>query len=157
MRAYRGSVLIALGGVLATVVFAGTQPSPARDAATRDDTVHGQALFDGAAPLRARLASHPAELPAAVVRCANCHAAGSGPAVPNSIAPRLSRGWLVEWQSRRGGPPSRYDRDAFCTLLRDGLDPAYVLINVQMPRYRVDARDCTALWQFLSGARDGRA
>jgi hypothetical protein len=99
---------------------------------------------------------HPTNLPAAVIRCANCHAVGTGPAVPNSIAPRLTRSWLIDLQSRRGGPPSRYDADAFCALLRDGLDPGYVLINVQMPRYRVSQRDCLALWHFLTEAQDER-
>ncbi len=137
--------------LVALAVRAAPEPAP------RDDAARGQALFTGAAPLAARLVSHPSDLPATVVRCANCHAAGSGPAVPNSIAPRLSHNWLVDWQSRRGGPPSRYDRDAFCALLRDGVDPSYVLINVQMPRYRVDARDCAALWHFLTEVTDERS
>ncbi|AIS98481.1 cytochrome c family protein [Burkholderia thailandensis MSMB59] len=93
---------------------------------------------------------HPRDLPATVVRCANCHAAGASAAAANSIAPRLTRTWLADLQSRRGGPPSRYDRDAFCALLRTGLDPTYVMINVEMPRYRVSERDCAALWAFLN-------
>ncbi len=83
---------------------------------------------------------------------AAARAAGAGAAVPNSIAPRLTRAWLGDLQSRRGGPPSRYDRNAFCALLRTGLDPTYVLINVKMPRYRIGERDCTALWRFLNEA-----
>ncbi|WP_337995265.1 hypothetical protein [Burkholderia sp. FERM BP-3421] len=145
------AALALTAAVAAIAVRAAPEPSPSGDAA------RGRALFTGAAPLQARLASHPSDLPAAVVRCANCHAAGGGAAVANSIAPRLSRGWLVDWQSRRGGPPSRYDRDAFCALLRDGVDPSYVLINVQMPRYHVDARDCAALWHFLTEGSDGRS
>jgi hypothetical protein len=145
-----GRAYLALCAALAVTTSA-APAAPAPAPAPHDEAARGQALFVGAAPLRARLASHPSDLPATVIRCANCHAAGNGPAVPNSIAPRLSRGWLVDWQSRRGGPPSRYDHDEFCALLRDGVDPSYVLINVQMPRYRVDARDCAALWHFLTG------
>ncbi len=42
-------------------------------------------------------------------------------------------------------------------MLRDGVDPAYVLLNVEMPRYRISDGDCAALWHFLTGARNGPA
>ncbi|AOJ47779.1 hypothetical protein [Burkholderia thailandensis] len=127
------------------------QAVQAAQAAQADDlAAHGRALFAGAAPMQGRLSMHPRDLPATVVRCANCHAAGASAAAANSIAPRLTRTWLADLQSRRGGPPSRYDRDAFCALLRTGLDPTYVMINVEMPRYRVSERDCAALWAFLN-------
>ncbi|WP_323122062.1 hypothetical protein [Burkholderia alba] len=143
----------AFGGrlVLALAVLLGWLPAGAH----ADDTALGRALFTGAAPLRGRLSTHPSDLPAGVVRCANCHAAGQDARVANSIAPRLNASWLGELQSRRGGPPSQYDRASFCALLRTGLDPAYVLINVEMPRYRISDRDCGALWQFLDGASHG--
>ncbi|WP_415750327.1 hypothetical protein [Burkholderia sp. BCC1985] len=121
------------------------------------DREAGHALFTGAAPLTGRMLTHPGDLPSNVVRCANCHAPEIGPAVRNSIAPRLTRAWLVDLQSRRGGPPSRYDQEGFCTMLRDGVDPAYVLLNVEMPRYRISDGDCAALWHFLTGARNGPA
>jgi hypothetical protein len=57
---------------------------------------------------------------------------------------------LLSPQRRRGGPASRYDRDAFCRLLRKGIDPAYVMINEEMPRYTLDDADCAALWRFLT-------
>ncbi|ALX16369.1 hypothetical protein P350_31610 [Burkholderia cepacia JBK9] len=120
-------------------------------AAAADDVTRGHALFGGEAPLHGRLSTHPDSLPPRVVRCANCHAAGAGPAVPNSLAPRLTPDGLTALRARRGGPPTRYDRDAFCALLRTGLDPAYVLINVAMPRYTLSERDCTALWRYLNG------
>ncbi|KML60972.1 hypothetical protein VL15_07660 [Burkholderia cepacia] len=120
-------------------------------AAAGDPPARGQALFGGAAPLQGRLSTHPDSLPPPVVRCANCHAAGAGPAVPNSLAPRLTHDWLTAPRGRRGGPLTRYDRDAFCVLLRTGVDPAYVLVNVEMPRYTLNERDCTALWRYLNG------
>ncbi|WP_311767615.1 hypothetical protein [Burkholderia sp. Bp8998] len=119
-------------------------------AMARGDDDAGRALFTGAMPLTGRMSSHPGDLPANVVQCANCHAETTGPAVRNSIAPRLTRSWLVDLQSRRGGPPSRYDLPAFCRMLRDGIDPAYVLLNVEMPRYRISEGDCAALWRFLT-------
>ncbi|WGS47438.1 hypothetical protein LFL97_40510 (plasmid) [Burkholderia sp. JSH-S8] len=123
-------------------------------AAATPDTAHevsrGRALFVGAAALTGRLSTHPADLPEGAVRCANCHAVGRSASVSRSIAPRLTGMWLSELQARRGGPPSSYDRADFCALLRTGIDPAHVLINVAMPRYRISDRDCTALWCFIS-------
>jgi hypothetical protein len=115
----------------------------------------GRNLFFGAAALRGRIATHPNMLPGTVLRCANCHAQGRGPDVARSVAPRLDRAWLVEPQARRGGPPTRYDGAAFCTLLRLGQDPAHVLINVQMPRYEIGERECDALWRFLTAEDHG--
>ncbi|WP_404823849.1 hypothetical protein [Burkholderia seminalis] len=126
-------------------------------AAATPDPAHligrGRALFVGAAPLTGRLSTHPADLPEGAVRCANCHAAGRSASVLRPIGPRLTGRWLSELQARRGGPPSSYDRADFCALLRTGIDPAYVLINVAMPRYRISDRDCTALWRFLNEDR----
>jgi hypothetical protein len=112
--------------------------------------LHGQALFSGAIDLQGRIATHLVDLPPAVVRCTNCHAAADGPSVPRSLAPRLTRDLLLEPQPRRGGPASRYDSKSFCTLLRRGIDPAWVLISVEMPRYALDDASCGALWQYLT-------
>ncbi|AOI38867.1 hypothetical protein [Burkholderia oklahomensis] len=145
-----------LAGLTLALALALALVRPGHAARADDGAARGLALFTGAAPLHGRLPTHPGELPAPVVRCANCHAAGAGATVPNSTAPRLTRTWLADLQSRRGGPPSRYDRDAFCALLRTGLDPAYVMINVEMPRYRLSERDCSALWRILNEDPHGR-
>lgn len=130
--------------VLSALTLAGTPES---------DILRGQALFTGQADLTGRIYTHRVDLPSAVVRCANCHAADDGPDVPRSLAPRLNPDLLIRRQPRRGGPASNYDGQKFCTLLRRGLDPAFVLISVEMPRYTIDDADCLALWRYLSESR----
>jgi hypothetical protein len=115
----------------------------------------GQDLFMGKIDLHGRIRTHLVDLPPEVVRCGNCHAAGEGPDVPRSLAPRLTRDLLLEPHARRGGPASIYSQVSFCALLREGVDPAYVLISIEMPRYTLDDADCQALWRFL--ARSPRA
>jgi len=110
----------------------------------------GRALFTGGVELQGRLYSHLADMPPATVRCANCHALADGPAVPRSLAPRLGHDLLLRPQPRRGGPTSVYDRAGFCQLLRKGLDPALVLISVEMPRYDINDAACRALWRYLT-------
>ncbi len=102
--------------------------------------------------LQGRIATHVVDLPSEVVRCGNCHAGPMGPEVPRSLAPRLTHDLLLAPRSRRGGPQSNYDRGKFCRLLRDGLDPANVMVSVEMPRYAMDDRTCHALWRFLTGS-----
>jgi hypothetical protein len=36
-------------------------------------------------------------------------------------------------------------------LLRRGVDPAFVMISVEMPRYTIDDADCKALWRYVTG------
>jgi len=131
-------------------------------AATASAAAHAQALsahaeyqlggdlFAGRVNLQGRISSHLVDLPAEVVRCANCHAVARGPDVPRSLAPRLTRELLLGKRSRRAGPESAYDRDSFCVLLQKGVDPAYVVVNVEMPRYQMNAGTCQALWRFLT-------
>ena len=116
----------------------------------------GWALFVGRVPLAGRVSSHPTALPPEVVRCSNCHSVDDGPEMPGTQAPRLTRAWLTELQPRRGGPPSNYSLQAFCTLLRTGADPAYVVISEQMPRYAVTDHQCTALWRYVTTAHESR-
>ena len=110
----------------------------------------GRDLFTGKADLHGRMSTHPDDLPPEVIRCSNCHAAGTGPDVPRSNAPRLTGDFLLVPRSRRGGPPSRYNPAAFCAVLRKGVDPAYIVINVEMPRYTIDDSQCAAIWSFLT-------
>lgn len=117
------------------------------DTATSDP---GGALFDGRLPLRGRIATHPSDLPPDVIRCANCHAAGRGPAVRRTIAPRLDADLLRQFRERRGGPASRYDAATFCRLLREGVDPTDILISYEMPRFDLDNAQCQALWRFVA-------
>jgi hypothetical protein len=115
------------------------------------DVDDGRALFTGTSPLVGRIATHRSHLPSEVLRCANCHEWEASPPVPLTVAPSFSRSWLLGVKERRGGPASSYDLTAFCTLLRTGEDPAHLIVNVQMPRYELSARDCENLWHFLLG------
>jgi len=117
----------------------------------REMSALGQRLFSGQEQLSGRIYTHEVDMPSAVTRCSNCHAAGNGPAVPRSLAPRLTRRLLLDTMPRRGGPPTKYNRAGFCTLLGKGVDPAYVVIDVAMPRYKLNEQQCTALWAFLTG------
>lgn len=115
----------------------------------------GRALFEGSAPLAGRLAGHERDLPAAATRCINCHRRDTAPPGSSgndtrSYGPRLDAQALVAPRPRRGGPPSRYDAAALCRLLRDGVDPAWVLIDRAMPRYRASDAECEVLWRFLA-------
>jgi hypothetical protein len=111
----------------------------------------GAALWSGAQPLDGRIAGHAQPLPASAARCLNCHGVTATAADParDSTAPPLTARHLLQPQPRRGGPASRYDAAAFCTLLRTGTDPAAVLLPRQMPRYTIAEVDCRALWTFL--------
>jgi hypothetical protein len=136
--------LLLIGGV---ALLAGV----ARAAAPPVDPqfLRGQALFAGKLELHGRIRTHLVDLPPPVVVCGNCHAAGDGPEVARSLAPRLTRDLLLAPRARRGGPVTIYNVDRFCTLLRNGTDPAYVLLSLEMPIYALDYSDCLALWQFV--------
>jgi hypothetical protein len=137
--------MLQLVGGLALLSAVAQADAPAADR----EFLLGQALFAGQAELQGRVRTHLVDLPSEVIRCGNCHAAGTGPDVARSLAPRLTRDLLLEPRARRGGPVSIYDADKFCTLLRKGIDPAYVLISMEMPVYTIDDSSCRALWQFL--------
>jgi hypothetical protein len=112
----------------------------------------GRKLFAGEAPLTGRMVGHEQALPPEVVRCSNCHqreAAGSAPASTKDFGPKLGALGLTRALPRRGGPPSSYNWGSFCRLLRDGIDPAYVMIPQTMPRYTLSDAECEAMWSYL--------
>jgi hypothetical protein len=114
-------------------------------------TLRGFALFSGAAPLQGTIVGHSSVLPPAAARCINCHAIGTAvPASAASFGPLLTPQGLTGAVARRGGPPSRYDAPAFCRLLRQGVDPAWVIVPRSMPRYALSDADCHALWTHLT-------
>jgi hypothetical protein len=104
----------------------------------------GRALFEGARPLTAHLAGQSWELPPTAVACSNCHQPASV-----SFGPPLTRASLTRALARRGGPPSTYDRGKLCRAMREGVDPALVIIPQAMPRYLLTEEECAALWTFL--------
>jgi mono/diheme cytochrome c family protein len=143
----RASLLLALAVCAA--------PASAADATS--SAARGQRLFNGDIELAARIVGQDFALPAQASRCVNCHAparasAASSLANAQPIAPPLTLSSLTEPLRRRGGPPSRYDAASLCTLLRSGVDPAYVMILRTMPRYEISDADCQSLWQHLSAA-----
>ncbi|TDM09719.1 MAG: hypothetical protein C4K60_10980 [Ideonella sp. MAG2] len=121
----------------------------------------GMALFHGARPLQGRVVGHQVDLPAAAVACINCHGdaaserprAAAADAAASGLAPRfappLTAQHLAQALKRRGGPASRYDATSLCLLLREGLDPATVMIPQTMPRYQVSEAQCADLWQYF--------
>lgn len=80
----------------------------------------------------------------------NCHGTGAVAPTNRDAAPALDRALLVEARVRRGGPPAAYDLEAFCKVLRTGVDPVHVLIAREMPVYQLDDGACSALWRFLT-------
>ena len=111
----------------------------------------GRALFHAELPLTARMVGHADALPQAAVRCRNCHSKqpASGDAAQD-FAPLLNARTLLAQSPRRGGPPSRYDAKALCRVLREGIDPAHVMIQQAMPRYTLSDGECEALWSYLT-------
>lgn len=137
MKAVRAALLVA--GVM-VVACAAAMPAWTTWVAQGE----GAALYEGRRPVAARLAGHQDGLPPEAVRCANCHEGNQ------AIGPALTAATLVDTRARRGGPPSRYDEAALCRLLREGIDPAFVVVARAMPRYEIDAAGCAALWAHLS-------
>ncbi|HET9643435.1 MAG TPA: hypothetical protein VFP68_08775 [Burkholderiaceae bacterium] len=111
----------------------------------------GEALYAGDLPIGARLRGDAQLLPPTATRCINCHEAGPGQA-PSSrtYAPRLDRETLLHPLARRGGPQSAYDEPSFCRAVREGIDPANMLLRRSMPQYAADDAQCESLWRFLS-------
>lgn len=122
----------------------------------RRSVATGRLLFSGQLPLVALLAGDDVPLPVQASRCINCHLRSAAPAVNDggdntqTFGPPLTARGLTEPQRRRGGPPSRYDVDRFCALLKTGVDPAHVLVARTMPRYQLTPSDCRALWDYLT-------
>lgn len=141
-----GTALLALLALFALQVAAAGSTDPDR----------GRDLFHGDAALTARLTGHINALPQQAAICVNCHVAGSARATASasgstqSFGPLLTPALLRESIPRRGGPPSRYDETTFCRVLSTGVDPAYVIVRRDMPRYDMPASDCRALWAYLS-------
>ena len=151
---------MSLPGALMMLVLA--VASSAGAAAGEGAAGRGRELFTGTAPLHGTIAGHTSALPPLAARCINCHAIGSaGPgragaasaaASAASFGPLLTVQGLTGLVARRGGPPSRYDEAAFCRLLRQGVDPAWVMVPRSMPRYELNDADCRALWRHLTDA-----
>ncbi|WP_053571967.1 hypothetical protein [Caballeronia cordobensis] len=133
----------------AAIVLALVAMTPlARAAAACAPSDLGCAIFNGQHPMAAHLRDDDRPLPAWTTRCVNCHV---GTSKEQAFAPPLTRDSLLGVTSRRGGPISSYDETAFCRAVREGIDPASVLLRKSMPRYRIADAECVALWRFVVG------
>lgn len=106
----------------------------------------GCAIFNGQHPMTAHLRDDDRPLPSFATRCVNCH---GGTSTKPAFAPPLTHDALLGAASRRGGPISHYDAMAFCRAVKDGVDPAGVLLRKSMPHYRIADTECQALWQYV--------
>ncbi|MFL9865175.1 hypothetical protein PQR67_13435 [Paraburkholderia fungorum] len=107
----------------------------------------GCAIFSGQHALEAHLRGDDRVLPASTTRCINCHTQ-TDPA--GAFAPPLTRAYLLDATSRRGGPPSQYNPASFCHVLEAGVDPAGVVVRKSMPNYQLSDVECSALWRFVT-------
>lgn len=122
--------------------------------------LHGGSQVAGSPSIEAHLRYHTEMLPAAAVRCSNCHIVDAGASesgtkssanqATNRFGPALNQTLLTTLTRRRGGPPSRYTAASLCTLLRSNLDPAVVLINQAMPQYSISDDQCADMWAYLN-------
>ncbi|KJK24161.1 hypothetical protein UB46_12825 [Burkholderiaceae bacterium 16] len=130
--------------VLGVALAAASMLAAAADSS--GDVERGRALFHGETDLSAHLRGDPTPLPASAVRCINCHTRTSR---GEAFAPPLTADSLRTLSPRRGGPPTAYDRDAFCSALANSIDVANVVLVKAMPQYLQSDSDCSALWAYL--------
>lgn len=134
-----------LHALMAVVLAIGAAACQAED--------RGRQLFEGTIALPGTITGQSKPLQPRAARCVNCHAVDdSARGVAASFGPPLTANWLTAAVSRRRGPPSRYDATSFCTLLRTGIDPAFIVAAQTMPRYAVSDADCADLWRHLATA-----
>ena len=148
-----------LGLTLVVMVLSGlVQAEAARASALANaSAAAGRRMFSGGASLQGAIVGHPEALPPRLVACANCHQGGAAGLAAASFGPRLDGTRLTEMRGRRGGPPSAFSPASFCRMLRTGVDPAFILITRQMPRYTLDDNQCLGLWHYLTETSDARS
>lgn len=117
-------------------------------AAALSEKARGFALYHGWLSLPATIAGTGVALPVSASACVNCHE-GAATGGPIAIA-RLDGSTLATARRRGGGAVMAYDRDSFCRVLREGVDPSLVTISRTMPRFEVTDRQCEALWTWAS-------
>lgn len=148
-------VLMVAGCALLQVVAVRASETAGRQAA-----IAGKHIFFGRMPLKGTIPGQKNLLPPERAACINCHPVGSSPTSDGSFAPPLDRSAILEPRRRRNGPPSYFSLDTFCTLLRTGVDPVYIVVNHQMPRFELDDDQCFDLWQYLmepdNGSHEGK-
>lgn len=114
------------------------------------EAARGERIFNGREALPARLDGHDTPLPSQLGKCVACHGGGRQTRLEAGLAPPLTANVLTRAIARRGGKPYAYDRESFCTTLRTGIDPQYVMMLRTMPRFEVSNEQCAALWSYLT-------
>jgi hypothetical protein len=146
------------------LLFIGIEHATANDNTTPEQ--RGAAIFYGEIDVPGHLDGHNLVLPTLATRCANCHEEiNTTPSptpnttpntTPNNTTPSstpfahtLTSEHLQTPQTRRGGPPSVFNAQRLCTLLRTGIDPVHIVISTTMPRYHLTDAQCEDIWAFL--------
>lgn len=114
----------------------------------------GRRLYAGEVPLSGSIVGQSNLLSPKTAACINCHLAARQPSSDQAFAPPLKRSALIQAHRRRNGPPSVFSPASFCRLLRTGVDPVYIVVGRQMPRYQLNDQECIELWQYLMEASD---
>lgn len=125
----------------------------------------GRRIFlEGVSPsgatLSARVGAAAVAVPAAVVRCANCHGADGRGRSEGGVRPpditwrRLSAPAMARAASAREHPP--YDEASFMRALTEGIDPAGNRLDPAMPRFVMSMRDLKDLAAYLQRIEDDR-
>jgi hypothetical protein len=153
-----GRLLVLVGGLQAWASAAIAQS--AATPLAPDLRALGESIYQGRTPMSGRIRGHDSALPTAATRCVNCHLTGgasrpaaSSVAATQTFGPALDAAWLTRPRVRSGGPPVTYDAQRLCTLLRDGIDPALVMMPRTMPLYDATPAQCQALWTYLTSHR----
>lgn len=115
----------------------------------------GKRIFHGLDTVPATVQQHGTTLPAHASKCINCHSADTPAGEWTGNPQYLSATTLSLKFARRGGPAYRYDRPTFCNTIRTGVDPAAIVLESKMPRYRMSETQCADLWLYLTGVRPG--
>lgn len=131
------------------------RPEAASAPANADSSAStGRGMFFGNGALRGTILGHTEALSPRLASCANCHLDEAGLGSSTSFAPTLNRQGMTQLHGRRGGPPSQFSPTSFCRMLRTGVDPTYILITRQMPRYTLSDDQCLGLWRYLMETSD---
>ena len=137
--------------LLGAGAFAYMRFSALSESVFRGSVLYAATGLDASANLAGHMTGHTETLPTLATRCSNCHLQRDAkPVADRQFGPVLTGDHLLKSIARRGGPPTVYDERSFCRVLRDGIDPASVIIDQAMPRYTASDAQCQDLWNYLT-------
>ena len=126
---------------------AADRAGPARDAE------RGKRIFHGHDAVQGTVQQNGTALPALASKCINCHSVHVPSGAWAGTPQYLTASTMSRKVSRRGGPAYFYDQPTFCHTVRTGVDPAGIVLESKMPRYKISDTQCADLWIFLSSIR----